>query len=102
MFLDKVGRADDENSVQVDPDLDLDFLVATIFQRFDIADFKMANVRFNDGDIIALILGLNGEIVAPVESQNLRERNLVEFREHHHVSRILLSLPEQLNRVGLE
>lgn len=87
--------------MQVDSNLDFDFLISTISQRLDFANFEFTNMRIHDRNI-AVIFSIDLKVVSPVEGKNLGERNLMEFGENHHISGIRFCLPIQLDSIRLK
>jgi hypothetical protein len=101
VFLDKVGRTDYKDTMEVDADLHFNLLVSTISQRADFTDLKRSNVRIHHGDI-SIVLGIHRKVVPSVKGEDLGEWHLVELREDHHVTSVRLGLPVQFDGKRLQ
>ena len=80
-----ISRAGDKDTMEIDADLDLDFLVATIGQRFNVSDLKLADERIHDWNI-TIVFCFDLEIIPSIEGEDFGERNLMKLGEYYHIA----------------
>ena len=71
--------------MQIDTDLHLDLLVASVFKRSYFSDFKMTNFWLDHWHV-TIVLRFYGKIISSVKCENFGEGDLMEFWENDHVS----------------